>query len=160
MKKVLVLLVVMSFIGSCSHVISKASRELVDESVSDKALFANPDAYVGRTVLLGGFIVKPTHTNEGTVIEVVQNPLDYRGRPVNRDRSYGRFMILAEDFIDTSIFSPGRIVSMAGEVLGTKTQPLGEMDYPYLLVRSRELRIIPHQKRFPVHIGIGIHKSL
>lgn len=160
MKKVLALLIVISFICSCSHVISKASMERVDKTVTTEALFSEPDAYVGKTILLGGFIVKTTNTHEGMLIEVVQNPLDYSGRPLSRDRSYGRFLILTEGFIDTSIFSPGRTLSVVGEVLGTKKQPLGEMDYLYLLVRSRELRVIPYQQRIPVHIGIGIHKNL
>ncbi len=159
MKKVLVLLMGVSFIFSCSHIISKDSRALVDETISHEALFANPDAYVGKTVILGGFIAKTTNTGDSTYIEVVQNPLDYRGRPRTRDHSYGRFLIFAEGFIDAAIFSPGRALSVAGEVLGTKTESLGKMRYAYLLIRSREIHIISHKHGIPFHIGIGVWQT-
>lgn len=158
-KKLLVLLTGVLLIYSCSHVISKDSRDLVDETVSAEALFANPDVYKGKTVILGGFIVKTTNVRNGSYVEVVQNPLDFRGRPRTKDRSYGRFLVLADGFIDTAIFSPGRALSVAGEVLGTTTQALGEMRYPYLLIKSREMHIISQTPGMPVHIGIGVWQT-
>ncbi len=119
-------------------------------------LFLNPEEHIGKTVIMGGNIVKSTNSQEGTYIEVVEKALDFRGRPKHTDRSQGRFIIFHEGFLDSVIFSEDRNVTVAGEVLGKTVRPLGEIDYSYLLIKSREIHLVKPGERFPVQFGIGI----
>ena len=156
MKRLLFIFIIISLIPACAHVVSRETREIVDMEIKTIELFQNPDAYIGKNVILGGFIVNTTNTDTGSYIEVVQNPLDNRGIPVDRDISYGRFIILHNGVIDTAIFSEGRQVTVAGEVVGIKIKPLGEIQYSYLLIKSKEIHLISSPSRSPVHFGIGI----
>lgn len=155
MKKFILIATLISLLG-CAHVVSKELREKVDKEVTPMALFKDPDIHKGKTVMLGGIIVSSINTEEGTYIEVVQRPLDYRGRPEDTDLSLGRFLIFYEGYLDTAIYSMGREVTVAGEVLGKRLRPLGEIQYQYPLIKSKELYLFEPQRDIPIRFGIGI----
>lgn len=155
MKRFLLLLLIISLLG-CAHVISKELRDKAYGEPPASALFRDPDESKGRIVILGGVIVSATNIEKGTYIEVLQKPLDYRGRPEDTDTSYGRFIILSEGYLDTAVYSPGREVTVAGEVIGKKLLPLGEIQYPYPLIKSKELYLFEPRYDIPIQFGIGI----
>jgi outer membrane lipoprotein len=156
---ILLVSLVVVVLSSCAHTISGETRELIDKDISPEAILKNPDEYIGKTVLIGGFIAETVNTEGGSYIEVVQNPLDYRGVPADRDISYGRFLIFHEAFLDTSIFLPGRDLVVAGEVKGTEVRPLGEIQYSYPLIKSRELRLVTPGSKIRLHFGFGVFHS-
>jgi outer membrane lipoprotein len=91
-------------------------------------------------VIWGGDIVKITNQKDGTtLIEVFQLPLSRRGEPNENYPSEGRFLILAEKYLDPYLFRRGKKITVAGEILGEKTMSLGEMDYRYPLVSSKQI---------------------
>lgn len=157
MRKILFIILLLSLI-SCAHVVSKEAREIAIK-VNDEKLLKNPNEYVGSIVILGGVIASSINTEEGTYIEVVQKPLDSRGRPQDRDVSYGRFIIYYEGYLDTAIYTTGREITVVGEVLGKKTRQLGQIMYPYLLLKGRELYLFEPRRPLPISIGIGIWKT-
>jgi outer membrane lipoprotein len=142
--------------------VSKEWREKADTEINTQQLFKSPADYKGKIVIIGGVIIKSTNTKEGTYIEVVQMPLDSTGKPEKRDVSYGRFLILYEGYLDTAIYSRGREVTVAGEVIGEKTRPLGEIQYSYLLVKSKELYLFEEMryKSLPVWFGIDVWRRM
>jgi outer membrane lipoprotein len=152
------MVIIISLFG-CAHVISKELRERAYGEPPEPVLFRDPDAFKGRIVILGGVIVSSMNTEEGTYIEVLQKPLDYRGRPEDTDVSFGRFLILYKGYLDTAVYSQGREVTVAGEVMGKKVQPLGEIQYPYPLIKSNELHLIEPRYGFPIRFGIGIYTA-
>jgi len=159
MKRLILFIVIASFFPGCAHVVSKDLREQADKSVPVSELFRDPEAYKGKVFVLGGVIVDSANAPEGTYIEVLERPLDYRGRPLDTDISRGRFIILQEGYVDTEIFSRGREVTVAGEVIGTKVKPLGEIDYTYPLIKSMSLNLLRPGYDIPVHFGIGVFHS-
>jgi outer membrane lipoprotein len=159
MKRSIRLLIVISLVSGCAHVVSKDLRDAAEKAVPVIELFRNPVAYQGRIFILGGTIVNSSNSPEGTYIEVIEKPLDYRGRPEHTDISRGRFIVLYEGYLDPSIFSSGRAITVAGEVLGTKVRQLGQIEYPYLFMKSRGLYLLKPEYDLPVHFGIGIWHS-
>lgn len=143
------------FIMGCAHVVPKEIRERSEE-IPTIALIKNPDAYKGKFVILGGIIISSKNTVDGTYIEVLQKNLDYRGRPEITDISHGRFIIFYDGYIDTAIYSQGREITVAGEVFGKTIRPLGEIQYPYLLIKSRELYLFKPKYEIPIRFGISI----
>lgn len=157
MKRSILFFSITFFIVACAHLVSKEIRYQSDESIDHSLLFTNPDDYKGKIVILGGIIASSKNTQEGTYIEVVQQPLDYRGRPIPSDKPLGRFIVLHEGFLDTAIYSRKEIITVAGEVIGKTVHPVGEINYSFLLIKSKELHLLkPGYKDFSVHIGIGI----
>lgn len=156
MKRFLALILLIPLISGCAHVISSELRERADKKIAIRDLMKDPDAYTGRIVIIGGIIVSSINAEEGTYIEVVQKPLDYTGRPDDTDISYGRFIILHEGYLDTAIYSRGREITVAGEVIGKMVRPLGKIQYQYLLIKSRELYLFGPRYGVPLRFGIEI----
>jgi len=150
----LIIIVVSLLFGCAHHVVPMEVRERAEE-IYTVNLLKNPDAYKGKFVIIGGFIVSSRNTPEGTYIEVVQKPLDFRGRPEDTAISHGRFIVLYESYLDTAIYSRGREITVAGEVIGKMVRPLGEIQYPYLLIKGKELYLF-EPRRIPIKFEIGI----
>jgi outer membrane lipoprotein len=159
MKRFLSIHVVLLFSFGCAHVISEDIRSRVDTGVSLQEVFENPVAYRGSVVIIGGTIVGSVNKNDGTYIEVIEKPLNYRGIPRYSDSSYGRFIIVHHGFLETELFSGGRYVTVAGEVIGSRVQKLDEMDYSYLFLKSIEIHLVQPHRRIPVFIGVGVSHS-
>jgi len=153
---ILSLIILILLISGCAHVVSQELRDRAEKEISPIDVMKDPDAYKGRTVILGGVIASSINMKEGTYIEVVQKPLDYRGRPDDTDISHGRFIILYEGYLDTAIYSQRREVTVAGEVMGKMVRPLGQIQYQYLLIKSKELHIFKPRYGVPIRFEIGI----
>ncbi|MGB9715690.1 MAG: Slp family lipoprotein [Thermodesulfovibrionales bacterium] len=151
----LILSIIITLFG-WAHIVSDELRQKAYGEPPVPVLFKDPDLFKGRVVILGGVIVSSTNTKDGTYIEVLQKPLDYRGRPEDTDTSFGRFIILYEGYLDTAVYSQGREVTVAGEVMGKTIRPLEEIQYPYTLIKSIELHLLEPRYNIPVQFGIGI----
>ncbi len=140
-----VLMVMMS--GGCAHVISKEVRNKVEEGVTFQKVFQNPDAYKGQVVVWGGVIIETTHQKEGSLVQVLQKPLDREGRPEDVDRSEGRFLALHKEFMDDAVYAKGRRITVAGEVAGRRKLPLGEIEYTYPFITTKEVYLWPGRSK-------------
>jgi outer membrane lipoprotein len=58
--------------------------------------------------------------------------LDAMDRPLTTDWTEGRFMVLCEGYLDPVVYSKERQVTLAGRVLGTRTDTVEEIVYPLL----------------------------
>jgi outer membrane lipoprotein len=145
--------------SACAPPFPQQMLARVDRNLSLKELQKNPDNYKGAWVMLGGMIVAARNTKEGTVIELLQKPLDSAGRPLQTDTSEGRLLIVADEFLDAAVYHAGRELSVIGEVSGQKVQPLGEIEYNYPLVQARSLHLWDPASGSRVSFGIGVGVS-
>ncbi|BBA70316.1 Slp family lipoprotein [Geobacter sulfurreducens] len=128
-------------LAACTRVLSDEARRLVDPTVTFAGLKANPDAFLGKYVMLGGVIVDTKNNSDGGQIEVMQVGLDESGIPGDTFRSEGRFLATSAQFLDAVIFKPGRLVTLVGEIKGKKVQPLDEVNYSYPVVAIKEIHV-------------------
>ena len=91
--------------------------------------------------MLAGVIIEARNTKEGTSIEVLQRPMDRRGRPYETDVTEGRFVITTDWFLDAAVYHRGRRIAVVAEVAGRKILPLGEIEYQYPVVVAKELHL-------------------
>jgi outer membrane lipoprotein len=147
-------------LAGCAHVISKGVLQEVDTSVSFAQLSKDPEAYQGKTVLVGGDVIETQNLSDKTLVVVLQRPLGRRGEPGAGDISEGRFIIQTPGFLDPAIYSPGRKLTVAGTVVGKEVRPLGEIEYTYPVIEKRELYLWPEEEaasdKADVHFGVGI----
>ena len=156
MRRIFLILVIAFILSGCAHAVSKELREQADKELTEEMLFKDPEAYKGKTVILGGIIIKTRNSDKGTYIEVLQTPLDSRGRPRDSDYSYGRFIFFYEEYLDAAIFSKGKAVTIGGKVVGKTIRPLGDIDYTYPLIYAREVHIFGPKSTIPVYFSIGV----
>lgn len=127
--------------AGCAHVLSPEMRQQVDTTLALTQLRTAPENYTGRTVMLGGDIVSTHNLAKGTRIAVLQKPLDASGRPRDTDHTAGRFMALCEGYLDPAIYSKDRQITLAGRVLGTRSDTLGAITYVYPLLACLEVHL-------------------
>ncbi len=148
--KFLLLFLLIISLSSCAHVISKDIRKNSDPSLTLRQVSQNPKAYQGKLVIWGGEIIETTNQKDGsTQIEVFQRSLGSRGEPMNTVASEGRFLALADNYLDPYIYRRGKKITVAGELIGEKIQPLGEMDYHYPLLSSKQIYLWPEYYYYP-----------
>jgi outer membrane lipoprotein len=168
------LLFFLAFILSgCAHVISKDLRAKSDSSLTLNQVRQNPETFKGKWVVWGGEIVETVNQKDGTTqIEVFQKPLGWRGEPNETVASEGRFLISVDQYLDSYIFRRGKKITIAGEIQGEKIKPLGEMDYRYPFLLSRQYYLWPeyYYRPYPYYyydpwwgypywwgFGLGVH---
>jgi len=126
-------------LASCAHVISEEYSASALSDVSFRSVRKDIDKYKGSLFIWGGFIVKTTRTETGSEIEIVQNPLDKYGHIIDPDKSQGRFIVLHPGELDPLIYARGRLITVAGELIGGRKITIEEKTYTYPLLESREL---------------------
>jgi outer membrane lipoprotein len=134
------LLLSLVLLSGCAHVILKDLRTKSDLSLTLTQVRQNPDAFKGKWVVWGGEIIETVNQQDGaTQIEVFQRPLGWRGEPKETTASEGRFLVLADKYLDPYVFRRGKKITVAGEITGEKSKPLGERDYRYPVVSSKQI---------------------
>ncbi len=141
MKKAVLLMVIALSIEGCTYAISREVAAKADKTITVDMIMTDPEAFKGKLVIVGGTIAHIKNTKEGTLIDVVQKPLDYWGKPKRTDKSGGRFLVFYRGYLDSWVYAPGRDLTVAGEVSGARQQTLGEMNFSYPLLISKELKL-------------------
>ena len=116
----------------------------IARDITFQNLKAEPAAFQGRWVVLGGKALNSKRFKDETQIEILELPLDQTDRPIpTLTRSRGRFLAVQQEFLDPATVPPGTLVSLVGEVSGERTMPLDEMTYKYPVVRIETLKLWP-----------------
>lgn len=154
------LIVMILLMFGCMSVISKQALNEVDPNIRFEQLQKDPEAFQGKTVLLGGDIIETKNLPDKTLLVVLQHTLGPNKRPVSEDVSLGRFIISAPGFLDPAIYRTGRKVTVVGIVIGKEVRPLGELKYTYPVISKKELHIWPEEASSSaeptVHFGVGV----
>ena len=141
MRSTVFLIGAVVLLQGCTYAISPAVANKADKTVPYEKLMADPEAYQGRLLILGGTIEQTSALKKGTLIEVSQKNLDYWGRPERTKRTGGHFYIFYPGFLDAMVYSPGRDVTVAGEVLGISNPMLGDKQYDFPVLLSKEFKL-------------------
>jgi outer membrane lipoprotein len=147
LNPVLVLFSFLVLLHGCTYAISPTVANKADRTILFEKLQADPEAYKGKLVILGGSILQITSLKKGSLIEVAQKKLDYWGKPERTHRTGGRFFIFYPRFLDPMVYSPGRDITMAGEVLGLSSPLLGDKQYDLPVILSKEFKLWERERR-------------
>jgi outer membrane lipoprotein len=128
-------------LSACAYPISKQFREEARKDLTFSTVLQNPTTYRGSVVIWGGVIINTLNRPEGTEITVLQTPLDSGGEPADEKFSHGRFIAKSPQFLDPEIYKNGRKITVAGEITGQETRPLGAMQYRYPVLVIKELHL-------------------
>ncbi len=151
----LFMLILVYLLTGCAPVISRGTMALVDKSLNFKEIIKDPELYRTRVVLLGGTILSTKNLPQKTMLEILEFPLDSFQKPITSKMSGGRFIAIYNGYLDPAIYSQGRLITIAGEVIGSKTRPLGETTYRYPLILIKEEHLW-RQRPYGSSIQIGI----
>ena len=136
-----------SSLTACAPAISKQFREQATPPVSFSELLSDPNAYEGRKVILGGYILEVKNESDASLLTILQAPLDFQNRPHSRDKSRGRFLVRTDKFMDPEIYKKNRKLTVGGRVAGELEQPLGDRMYRYPVIEVEELYLLAEETR-------------
>lgn len=112
----------------------------IDATVSFADLKRAPSEFIGRTVMLGGTVIRAKRTEAETEVEVLQLPTEKDG-PLSDDRlrSEGRFLAVRGVFLDPASLPQGTPITVIGTVKGETTRALDESDYTYPILEVKHI---------------------
>jgi len=132
------------FAVSCSVISSEVKSEAVPP-MPFRTLAHEADQYVGKTVILGGYILETRNNPGETIIEILQTPLKLGEEPKSRDLSEGRLIVSHEGFLDPEVYSKDRKITVAGTLIGCSAERVETCR-----IESREIYLwSQHESRYP-----------
>ncbi|MEW5913017.1 MAG: Slp family lipoprotein [Thermodesulfobacteriota bacterium] len=135
------LLLCLILAAGCAGVVPPALQKEITPGLTLAQVRQAPAAHQDQTVLWGGRIIRAVNKPNGTLIEVLALPLDAQDRPQNSYDSPGRFIVSMAGFLDPEIYHHGREVTVVGRIVGVQALPVGEVNYDYVLLRGREVKL-------------------
>jgi outer membrane lipoprotein len=142
--------------AGCAPTFPRETLDRVDRHISFKELQADPEKFKGAWVMFGGVVIASKNIKEGTVIEILHKPLDSDGRPLDTDATEGRFMVQTDQFLDPAVYHQGRLITVIGEVAGSKTMPIDEVTYSYPLLFPKAVHLWRPYSGPRFFFGLGV----
>lgn len=152
------ILALFSMLAGCSSTQKRPNRAGPYEKIPFPEILRSPEQYRGKVVKLGGLILDVVNKEEGSTLEILEQPLTWRGRPKIGDVSGGRFIVVFQEFLDREVYRTDKPLTVVGEIVGTKKGLIGEAVYNYPLLSGREIHLWEergNRDRPRIHIGIG-----
>jgi outer membrane lipoprotein len=152
-------LVLLFVLYGCSTTQDRSNHEESYEKVPFSEIIRAPKQYRGKVVRLGGVIIDVVNEEKGSTIEIVEQPLNWRGRPKVGDVPGGRFLVVSEKFLDKAIYQPKREVTVVGEIIDKKVGQIGEATYTYPVLSLRDIRLWKssgYSGGSNLRIGVGV----
>ncbi|MEO7916771.1 MAG: Slp family lipoprotein [Dokdonella sp.] len=150
MLKYLSVAVALLSLGACAT---------VPASLQGKYVASTPRAAppIGETVRWGGEVIKVEPKADTTCLEVLAHELGGTARPIDTDRSAGRFIACQDGFIEPGDYPKGREVTVVGRLSGTVTGRVGEFDYVYPRVAADTMYLWPKRSQRATGYGPGFY---
>ncbi len=156
----LLLLLLAVLATSCATApISPEVMGQVNQEIGMAQLAADPQAYLGEVVLLGGRIIEVRNLPQATEVEILQTPLLEGQRPQGGDISEGRFLAMLPGYVDPAIYTAGKLITVAGRVAGSQLRPVGQVEYRYPVLEALDVHLWQGRQRngYPnVFFSIGV----
>ena len=122
----------------------------VDVPLTYQELADNTEPYVGRTVVMGGYVLSVENLANTTRVTAVQAPLGSGQKPKSKDLSQGRLILIYSGFLDPEVYTKDRQITVNGILSGSSTIARGEKTpFPYLEIQVAEIHLWPVEKPPP-----------
>lgn len=127
-------------ISSCGAVMSESIIKDSNLSITPSNARENPEEFIGENVIWGGVIIGIKNKETGTTVEVFATALAKSLRPRGTG-TLGRFLIKTDKYLDPLIYSKNTMITVAGTIKGVETRKIDEMDYQYLIIKPRDIKL-------------------
>ncbi len=138
-------LLLLSFVFGCAPIASTELKAGADTSLNFKEVQQNPAIYKGKVVRWGGEIIQVLPRENGALIEVLDWPLNWRGKPRKTVAFHGKFLIFVKEALDPSVYQRGDRITISGEIQeeisGGKIKELTDSTYQYPVIFSKEMHV-------------------
>lgn len=146
--KVAVACGVLALVSGCvqpyKDMLSPDLANQLKDSLSFPQIKAFPEEHKGKLVILGGQILSAKRLIDSTELIILHLPLIQEREPSTElTHSQGRFIAYQQTFLDPATVPAGTRITLVGELSGSVTQKLDEMDYTYPTLNIKQLQTWP-----------------
>ena len=120
--------------AGCASNIPESIRKAPPDALPMAAVRTNVESSIGQYVRWGGEIESIDNQPQETLLEIVGRELSRLGKPLEDSHTQGRFIAKIPGFVDPSVYSPGRSITILGTVDGETSRVIGEYEYQYPLI--------------------------
>ena len=154
LRNTLMVGLILLFTASCS-VMSRQIRAESEPSVGYRSLVKEVDTYIGKTVILGGYVLETENLSDKTTVVILQAPLGMRDEPKSKDDTEGRFIVSYKGWLDPLVYTKNRRITVAGVVVGLTSEKAESCPHPCLKIDNREIHLWPEYFYPPRHYWSG-----
>jgi len=134
----------------------------IDLSVTPQQTVSEGTALLGSRQLWGGVIIANSNLKETTQLEILAYPLNSDQKPDTNKTPLGRFIALQQGYLETSSYSPGRLLTVSGALQESHIGHIGEAQYTYPTLLIEQLELWPNgdkpaETRFHFGVGVMLH---
>lgn len=135
------------------------NSEKADLTLSPAKVIEQGNASIGKQVFWGGLILKTSNMKTTTQLEVLAYPLNSFHQPEKTSSPMGRFIIKHQGYLEPTVYTQGRLVTLTGEIISIEKGKIGESVYEYPVILSKQLHLWGNEQnrvKTSIHFGIGI----
>jgi len=133
--------------GCASYPVTKSLRDEAGRGPTFQQVLRKPTRFEGTTVIWGGDVIKTENSKDGSLLYVLQTPLDeHSGRPRRAALTQGRFLVHTQQFLDPELYHRGARVTVAGKVSGQQAEKVDKLSYHYPVVTLKHIRLWPPRR--------------
>lgn len=132
------------FLFACSSLPKTIQDPPADDLQLDEVL-GQLLKYKNSSVRWGGKIITVNNDEQGSLLQIVQFPLNNIGRPVVSKNSQGRFLVESNLFLDPEVFKTGTLATFSGVIKGQKTRQIDKMQLVLPVIQLQDSHLWPIQ---------------
>lgn len=144
-------LLLIMLLSACSSHIPPEIKQPLEGSPSLGEVRDRAEAYASQKVRWGGVILATENKQDASWLTIVAFPLDDNGEPRISDQSTGRFIAIVDQFLEPTVYTPEREITVIGNMLRTETIDVGEFAYEYPVIQAQHYYVWP-VKEEPVYV--------
>jgi len=146
------LLVSAIFISGCSTV-PKALQVAENTVLTNfSAVKENASADQGNSARWGGVIAKVTNNANNSMLEVVHFPLKSSTRPIQGNKTQGRFRVYFSGLLDPIIYKAGRSITALGSISVSEDGKIGEHEYTFPVLKASHIHLWKEIQKVDVEV--------
>ncbi|QSR86969.1 Slp family lipoprotein [Candidatus Methylacidiphilum infernorum] len=121
---------------------TKEEKNILKTQPPFSLIIAHPEEFIGSRLFLGGVIAQVQNLPDKTLMEVIHKPLSRSFKvPLSTDLSYGRFIVSTKKFLDPSIYTRGKSVTVIGRLSRVQRGIIGQRPYKYPVISASHIHL-------------------
>ncbi|MCW8855423.1 MAG: Slp family lipoprotein [Gammaproteobacteria bacterium] len=122
-------------LSACSSHVPETIKTSPDNNPDFQQVQTNIEKHLSQKVRWGGNIVDIKNRKNESQLSIVAFPLSDNGKPILDKNSHGRFIAVSEKFLEPTVYTKDRQITVVGSVLGLETRNIGEFPYKHILIK-------------------------
>lgn len=130
-------------LSACTSHVPPEIKQPLDGAPGLAEVRDQPSAYLSQKVRWGGVILNHENRQDTSWLTILAYPLSEQGKPLVSDQSSGRFIAEVSEFLEPTVYSRDRKITLIGRLRKTETLKVGDFPYEYPVIAVEQHYLWP-----------------